>query len=415
MPLQTSPEQPIPVRTVARHISDWVARLGRVWVEGQITELSKRPGTNTVFLTLRDPVADVSLRITCGRGVCDAVDPPLADGQRVVVWAKPDFYLARGTLALTAFEIRPVGVGALLARLEQLKKVLAAEGLFATERKKPLPFLPRSVGVICGRESAAMRDVVDNARRRWPAVHLEVREVAVQGPYAVSQLIEALTELDRLAAVDVIIITRGGGSVEDLLPFSDEALCRAVAGALTPVVSAIGHEQDAPLLDFVADLRASTPTDAAKRVVPDVTEELARIARLRRGAWRALHSRVDREQAWLDALRSRPTVADPVSSIVTRRADAVRELRARAHRVVVTCVEGATRDIEHARARVAALSPAATLERGYAIAQTTEGVVVRDSSDVNPGDPLHIRLAKGAIDVTVDPAPPTAASAPPRP
>jgi exodeoxyribonuclease VII large subunit len=405
----------MPVRTVARHISEWVARLGRVWVEGQITELSKRPGTNTVFLTLRDPVADVSLRVTCARAVCDAVDPPLGDGQRVVVWAKPDFYLGRGTLALTAFEIRPVGVGALLARLEQLKKVLAAEGLFAADRKKSLPFLPRSVGVICGRESAAMRDVVGNARRRWPAVHLEVREVAVQGPYAVSQVVDALSELDRLAAVDVIVITRGGGSVEDLLPFSDEALCRAVANALTPVVSAIGHEQDTPLLDFVADVRASTPTDAAKRVVPDVTEELTRIVQLRRATWRALQTRVDREQAWLDALRSRPSMADPVAAIVERRADDVRALRARAHRVLVACVDAATHDVAHARARVAALSPAATLDRGYAIVQTTEGAVVRASTDVATGDPLRVRLAKGAIDVTVAAEPSRPGSAPPSP
>jgi exodeoxyribonuclease VII large subunit len=411
MALQTSPEQPIPVRTVARHISEWVARLGRVWVEGQITELSRRPGTSTVFITLRDPVADVSLRITCGRAVCDAVDPPLEDGQRVVVWAKPDFYLQRGTLALTAFEIRAVGVGTLLARLEQLKKLLAAEGLFAADRKRPLPFLPRSVGIICGRESAALRDVVDNARRRWPAVHLEVREVAVQGPYAVSQVIEALTELDRLAAVDVIVIARGGGSVEDLLPFSDEALCRAVAAALTPVVSAIGHEQDAPLLDFVADVRASTPTDAAKRIVPDVTEELARIASLRRSGWRAVRGRVEREQAWLAAVRSRPSVADPEAAIVARREDDVRALRRRAQRVLVTCIDAATHDVAHARARVAALSPAATLDRGYAIVQTTEGAVVRDSSDVATGDPLHVRLAKGHLAVTVAAEPPTPASA----
>jgi len=405
----------MPVRTVARHISEWVARLGRVWVEGQITELSKRPGTSTVFMTLRDPVADVSLRVTCARGVCDAVDPPLGDGQRVVVWAKPDFYLGRGTLALTAFEIRPVGVGALLARLEQLKKILATEGLFAAERKKALPFLPRSVGVICGRESAAMRDVVDNARRRWPAVHLEVREVAVQGPYAVSQVIDALAELDRLATVDVIVITRGGGSVEDLLPFSDEALCRAVATALTPVVSAIGHEQDTPLLDFVADVRASTPTDAAKRVVPDVVEELARIAQLRRRAHRAMTGRVAGEQSWLDAVRSRPCVADPITAIVDRRADAVRALRARAHRVLVACVDAATHDVAHARARVAALSPAATLDRGYAIVQTGEGAVVRDSTDVATGDPLHVRLAKGMLDVTVAAELSTPASAPPLP
>ncbi|HZG96062.1 MAG TPA: exodeoxyribonuclease VII large subunit [Mycobacteriales bacterium] len=400
MAVQSSAEQPIPVRTVARHIGEWVARLGRVWVEGQIAELSRRPGAGTVFITLRDPVADVSLRLTCARGVCDALDPPLQDGQRVVVWAKPDFYLNRGSLALTAFEIRPVGVGALLARLEHVKKVLAAEGLFAADRKRALPFLPRSVGLICGRESAAMRDVVNISRRRWPAVDLEVREVAVQGPFAVAAVIEALAELDRLAAVDVIIVTRGGGSVEDLLPFSDESLCRAAAACRTPVVSAIGHEQDAPLLDFVADLRASTPTDAAKRVVPDVTEELTRVARLRRSAWRAVTAKVEREASWVAAARSRPSLADPVAAIVDRRAEQVAALRARSHRVVAACVESAGRDVAHARARVGALSPAATLERGYAIVQTSGGDVVRDATDVQPGDPLTLRLAKGRLDVT---------------
>jgi exodeoxyribonuclease VII large subunit len=398
--VESSAEQPIPVRTVARHIGEWVARLGRVWVEGQITELSRRPGAGTVFITLRDPVADVSLRLTCARGVCDAVDPPLQDGQRVVVWAKPDFYLNRGSLALTAFEIRPVGVGALLARLEHVKKVLAAEGLFAADRKRALPFLPRSVGVICGRESAAMRDVVDISRRRWPAVDLEVREVAVQGPFAVAAVIEALGELDRLAAVDVIVVTRGGGSVEDLLPFSDESLCRAVAACRTPVVSAIGHEQDAPLLDFVADLRASTPTDAAKRVVPDVSEQLAVVARLRRGAWRAVTAKVDREASWVAAARSRPSLADPVAAIVERRAEQVTALRARSHRVLAACVDAASRDVGHARARVGALSPAATLERGYAIVQTADGDVVRDATDVQAGDALRVRLAKGRLDVT---------------
>ncbi|MDQ1710229.1 MAG: exodeoxyribonuclease large subunit [Frankiaceae bacterium] len=400
MPIETSAEQPIPVRTVARHIGEWVARLGRVWVEGQITELSKRPGAGTVFMTLRDPVADVSLRVTCGRGVCDAIEPPLVDGQRVVVWCKPDFYLGRGSLALTAFEIRPVGVGALLARLEQLKSMLAAEGLFAADRKKRLPFLPRSVGVISGGNSAALRDVVENTRRRWPAVHLEIREVAVQGMNATRDVIAAVGELDRLTAVDVIVIARGGGSVEDLLPFSDEALCRAVAACRTPVVSAIGHETDSPLLDFVADVRASTPTDAAKRVVPDVVEESRTVARLAAAGRRAMTDRIAREQAWLDAVRSRPSLADPIAG-VDHRATQVAALRARAHRVVTACIDGASRDVEHARARVAALSPAATLDRGYAVVRTPDGRIVRAAEDVSVGAPLRIRVARGDIDVTV--------------
>lgn len=400
MAVENSAEQPIPVRTVARHISEWVSRLGRVWVEGQITELSRRSATATVFLTLRDPVADVSLRVTCGRAVADAVAPPLADGQRVVIWCKPDFYIGRGSLALTAFEIRPVGVGALLARLEQLKSMLAAEGLFSADRKKKLPFLPRSVGVISGGNSAALRDVVENTRRRWPAVHLEIREVAVQGMNATREVIAAVGDLDRLTTVDVIIIARGGGSVEDLLPFSDEALCRAVAACRTPVISAIGHETDSPLLDFVADLRASTPTDAAKRVVPDVLEESRTVERMALAARRAMTQRIEREQSWLVGLRSRPSLADPGAG-VEARAVQVQAFRARAHRVVVACVERDSRDVENARLRVAALSPAATLERGYAVVRTLAGTIVLDPGDVSVGELLRIRVSRGDIDVTV--------------
>ena len=272
MAAPSTAEQPLPVRTVARHISEWVSRLGKVWVEGQVTEVSKRPGT--VFLTLRDPVADVSLRLTCSRGVCDAVVPPLADGARVVVHAKPDFYLSRGTLSLVAYEIRPVGVGELLARLERLKGVLAQEGLFAASRKKPLPFLPGVVGLVTGRASAAERDVLENARRRWPAVRFDVREVAVQGHLAVEQVVGALRSLDAAPEVDVIVLARGGGSVEDLLPFSDEALCRAVAACRTPVVSAIGHEPDSPL---------RRPRRRRALLDPDRRRQ-ARRARRRRGA-----------------------------------------------------------------------------------------------------------------------------------
>src|ERR1700730_11705968 len=297
MPLETSAESPVPVRTVLRLGGEGVGRVGRVWVEGQIAELNRRG--STVFLTLRDPVAAVSARVVCTQGVFDANDPPPAEGARAVIWARPDFNMARGSVSLTAMEIRTVGIGELLARLERLRRSLAAEGLFAAERKRALPFLPGVVGLICGRDSAAERDELRNAARRWPAVRFRVRQVAVQGPYAVSEIVEALQELDADPAVDVIIITRGGGSIEDLLPFSDESLVRAVAACRTPVVSAIGHEQDAPLLDYVADVRASTPTDAARRVVPDVAEQLALITQLRGRARRCLAGRLDRESSWL--------------------------------------------------------------------------------------------------------------------
>src|SRR4051794_3949773 len=358
MGLDNSAEAPLPVRTVARSIAEWVGRLGRVWVEGQVTQLSFRPGT--VFLTLRDPVADVSLSVTCARGVCDAVVPPLTEGARVVVHGKPVVHLLRGSLQLQALEIRPVGVGELLARLERLKGVLRAEGLFDPARKRPLPFLPRSVGLITGRASAAERDVLENARRRWPAVRFDVRNVAVQGHLAVEQCIGALAALDREPDVDVIVIARGGGSVEDLLPFSDEALCRAVVACRTPVVSAIGHEPDSPLLDGVADVRCSTPTDAGKRVVPDYAEEVARITGLRDRSRRVATGIVQRELARLEAMRSRPVLADPQTLVSVRRDDVV-SLSARARRCMTAALDRATHDLDHTRARVISLSPKATL------------------------------------------------------
>lgn len=394
MAASSTAETPLPVRTVARHIAEWVNRLGRVWVEGQITQISRRPGT--VFLTLRDPVADVSLSVTCARAVTDAVVPPLVEGARVVIHAKPDFYLSRGTLSLQAHDIRPVGVGELLARLERLKGVLAAEGLFARERKRPLPFLPGIVGLVTGRASAAERDVLENARRRWPAVRFDVREVAVQGHLAVEQVVGALRSLDAAAGVDVIVLARGGGSVEDLLPFSDELLCRAVAACRTPVVSAIGHEPDSPLVDLVADVRCSTPTDAGKRVVPDVAEELASVHGLRDRGRRVVVSAVHRERAGLAAARSRPVLADP-QVLVRVRTEAVNALRARVRRCTGAVLDTASRDLAHTRARVVALSPQATLDRGYAVVQHADGSVVRDAADVALTESLRLRVARGEL------------------
>ena len=399
MGLANSAEQPLPVRTVARSLAEWIDRLGRVWVEGQVTQVSKRPGT--VFLTLRDPVADMSLSVTCARAVCDAVVPPLAEGTRVVVHGKPEFYAGRGTLSLKAIEIRPVGVGELLARLERLKGVLAAEGLFAAERKRPLPFLPRRVGLVTGRASAAERDVLENARRRWPAVDFDVREVAVQGHLAVEQVIGALQALDASPEVDVIVIARGGGSVEDLLPFSDEALCRAVSRCRTPVVSAIGHEPDSPLLDLVADVRCSTPTDAGKRVVPDVREELQRVRQARDRARRVVTTLVAGERQRLDGLRSRPVLATP-HTLVERRHEEVAALRDRARRCTSSRLVSAQNDLDHVLARVVALSPQATLDRGYAVVQDEEGAVVRDADAVEPGADLQVRLASGTLLVTAE-------------
>lgn len=401
MALETSADKPIPVRTVLNMVGGWIGRLGRVWVEGQITELNRRGGT--VYLTLRDPAANISVRVVGARGVFD--NPAVADGARVVVHAKPDFYVNRGSFSLTAIEVRPVGVGELLARLEQLKRVLAAEGLFRPERKRRLPFLPGTVGLVCGRDSAAERDVLENARRRWPAVAFRIETVAVQGTQAVGEVVEALRKLDGDPAVDVIIITRGGGSLEDLLPFSDETLVRAVSAARTPIVSAIGHEQDTPLLDLVADLRASTPTDAAKRVVPDVREQQAMVRQLRDRGRRCVTGRIERELTWLTAVRSRPALADPVRE-VERKHEQVLAARDRARRALGVALDRAEDRLEHTRARLTALSPAATLERGYAIVQQADGAVVRAAADLTTGEAVWLRLPDGRRSAVVEPLDP---------
>ena len=398
--LTSSPEQPVPVRTVARAMADWIGRLGRVWVEGQVTEVSRRGGQPRCFFVLRDTAADMSLQVSCPRQLVDDLQPPLADGARVVVWLKPDFWTGRGQLTMTAYDVRPVGVGALLARLEQLRATLAAEGLFAAERKRPLPFLPGKVGLVTGRESAAERDVVENARRRWPGVAFAIENVAVQGPYAAAEVIAAIRRLDAEETVDVIVLARGGGSVEDLLPFSDEALVRAVAACVTPIVTAIGHETDAPLVDHVADRRASTPTDAAKLVVPDVAEELHRVHQLRGRAHRHLTARIDAELHRLAALVSRPSIADPLGQL-DRHATDLAAARERSRRAALGCVGTAAADIAHLAGQVAALSPQATLDRGYAVVQRATGAVVRDPAELSAAERLDVRVAAGRFAVTV--------------
>ena len=376
MALETSPESPAAVRTISRILSDWIGRLGAVWIDGQVAEYRPRPGARNHYLVLRDTDVDMSLSVVADVSIIGRLDPPLAEGQRILVHAKPDFWTGRGSLSMRAKEIRPVGIGALLAELARLKELLAAEGLFAPERKKPLPFIPTRIGLICGRASAAMEDVLANARERWPSIEFELREVPVQGVQAVPAVTQALAELDAMPEVDVIIITRGGGSVEDLLPFSNETLVRAVAACRTPVVSAIGHEQDAPLIDFVADLRASTPTDAAKRVVPSLREQAILVHGLRRRGSVVMGHLIDREQQALTNRRQRSR------SVVRSRLDA------------------AANDITHLAARVRSLSPAATLDRGYAIVMTDDGAIVRDASTVAAGAALDIRVAQGRLHAT---------------
>ncbi len=398
---RSTAENPWPVRVVNQKIGAWIAKLGWVWVDGQVAQITRRPGAQVVFLTLRDPAADLSLTITTNRDVLDLGAPNLAEGARVVLHAKPEFYPGRGTLSLRADEIRQVGVGELLARIERLKKLLAAEGLFDPRHKRRPPFLPHRIGLITGRASAAERDVQTNARRRWPAVDFRVINVAVQGPAAVPQIIDALQVLDRDPEVDVIILARGGGGVEDLLPFSDEALCRAVFACRTALISAIGHETDTPLVDFVADVRASTPTDAAKRVVPDLAEERQRIGQVRARLDRAVVGLLDREAHRLEALRSRPVLAKPEIMLDGRAGD-VAALRDRAGRCLAHRLDRAGDELRHTVARLRALSPAATMDRGYAIVQrAADGAVVRDPAEVRPGDALRVRVAAGELPATV--------------
>ncbi|WP_067535922.1 exodeoxyribonuclease VII large subunit [Nocardia crassostreae] len=389
----------MPVRTIAVKVAQWIDRLGAVWVEGQITQINLRPGTRTAFLVLRDTAADMSLSVTCDPDLLRSSAVPLQEGSRVVVYGKLQFFTGRGTVSLRITEIRPVGIGELLARIERLKALLAAEGLFDPRLKRPIPFLPNKIGLITGRASAAEHDVVTVATQRWPAVRFEIRNTAVQGPTAVPQILEAIAALDADPDVGVIVLARGGGSVEDLLPFSDETLCRAIVSAKTPIVSAIGHEPDNPLSDYVADLRAATPTDAAKRIVPDAAAETALLQELRARAAAALRGWVDREARGLQQLRSRPVLADPLR-LLEQRHDEVERLRTGARRAIdheLTRESTATR---HLREKLSALGPAATLARGYAVVQRVNGAdreVVRSIEDSPPGTQLRIHVADGAV------------------
>jgi exodeoxyribonuclease VII large subunit len=390
----TSADNPWPLRLLSMKISDYVDKMSVLWVEGQVVQLNRRPGSSVAYLTLRDTDADMSMSVSIRVTALDAMRARVEPGLRVVLQAKPEFWPARGSLMLDARQIRPVGVGELLARIEHLKQVLATEGLFAAERKRPLPFLPRRVGLICGRASAAEKDVVENARKRWPAVQFEIRTVAVQGSNAVTEVGAALAELDAMDDVDVIVITRGGGSVEDLLPFSNEALVRAVAAARTPVVSAIGHEVDAPLLDLVADRRASTPTDAAKLVVPDAAAEHESVALLRERARRTLGDRIRRGRQDLVTLRSRPVLADRTAYVRAQR-EGLTHLRGAGLRTVLARIHREQDRVEHLRRQARVLSPQSTLDRGYALVSTTDGEVVRSPEVLDADQLLRVRVAEG--------------------
>lgn len=395
---ETSSESPAPVRVVSEALKEYIDRLGPIWIEGEISELNERSG-GMAFMRLRDTSADMSISVMCYKSVL-ATAQPLPANARVVIHAKPSWFTKNGSLTMSAKEIRQVGVGELLARLEALKEKLALEGLFNSDRKVKLPLLPRTVGLICGRNTDAEKDVVENARRRWPAVQFEIREVAVQGAAAVVEVSQALQELEANPLVDVIIITRGGGSFEDLLPFSDETLVRLAASCKTPIVSAIGHEKDAPLLDLVADYRASTPTDAAKRVVPDIAQEISDIEKLRDRALRSLVARLDFEIQQITQLRNRPVMKDPIVMVTTRR-DELKALRDRALRGFASLIEIEKKELKGVRDHLRSLSPQSTMDRGYAVVQLTDGKILRDATKLKAGTALRIRVAKGETGATV--------------
>jgi exodeoxyribonuclease VII large subunit len=386
------------VRLLSSKIAEYVARMAPVWVEGQV--LNVKRWKHLVFVTLRDTEENMSMRATLPASEVDALGTPLEDGARVVIHAKAQWWPKSGDLQMVGKEVRAVGLGDLLARIEMLKSALAAEGLFAAERKVPLPMLPRLVGLVCATQGDAEHDVVQNAQRRWPAVRFEIRRVTVQGARAVPETIAAMRELDADPRIDVIVVARGGGSLEDLLAFSDETLVRAASAVKTPLVSAIGHEKDSPLLDLVADYRASTPTDAGKRIVPDAAQERALLEGSRALAIAAVKVGISREHRALLQLRTRPVMAYPVRMIDPYRArlTQIHEASGRALVAILTRADATARQLA---ATLRALSPQSTLDRGYAVVRDAAGAVVRDASALRSGDLVSLRLARGEADAQV--------------
>lgn len=392
----TTRDNPWPLSRLTQNIKIYVDRMSALWVEGQVVQYNPRPGSRMAFFTLRDTESDTSMTVTAFPNVITAIGAGFEEGVKVVARVKPVFWERSGSLNLQAAEVHLQGLGDLLAQIERLRQRLAAEGLFDTDRKKPLPFLPRVIGLVCGRNAKAKDDVIVNASARWPAARFEVREVAVQGQYAVREVTQAIAELDSLPQVDVIVVARGGGSVEDLLPFSDEALVRAAAQASTPLVSAIGHEGDAPLLDYVADYRASTPTDAARRIVPDLAQELDGLARAREGMRSAIQRRLAQERYNLDLLVSRPIFLAPAATLEPHRTfidSALTSLRTQVERRL----NSERQSILQASATLQALSPQATLERGYSMLRLPSGELVRDASQVPKGTLVEGILAQGRL------------------
>ena len=392
----TTRDNPWPLSRLTQNIKIYVDRMSALWVEGQVVQYNPRPGSRMAFFTLRDTESDTSMTVTAFPNVITAIGAGFEEGVKVVARVKPVFWERSGSLNLQAAEVHLQGLGDLLAQIERLRQRLAAEGLFDADRKKPLPFLPRVIGLVCGRNAKAKDDVIVNASARWPGARFEVREVAVQGQYAVREVTQAIADLDSLPQVDVIVVARGGGAVEDLLPFSDEALVRAAAQTSTPLVSAIGHEGDAPLLDYVADYRASTPTDAARRIVPDLAQELDGLARAREGMRSASQRRLAQERYNLDLLVSRPIFLAPAATLEPHRTfidSALTSLRTQVERRL----NSERQSILQASATLQALSPQATLERGYSMLRLPSGELVRDASQVPKGTLVEGILAQGRL------------------
>lgn len=389
---------------MSEKIAAWIDRLGQVWIEGEITQWQLRGGH--VYGKLKDLGQDATVSFTVWRSVAQRLTSEFAQGDRVIALVKPNFWVKGGSLTVQVFELSHVGLGELLERLERLRRQLQAEGLFDPSRKRPLPFLPGLIGLVTGRDSDAEKDVIRNATLRWPGVRFKIHYAAVQGDRAAAEVAAGIEALDRDPEVEVIVVARGGGDFQNLLPFSDERVVRAAAGASTPLVSAIGHEADRPLLDEVADLRASTPTDAAKRVVPDVGEELAGLDQARARMSARLGQLLAHETDRVLQLRGRPVLAQP-ERIVDERAEELVRWVARGTELADRAVEDRGLALGEARARLGALSPRATLERGYAIAQLTAadgaaGAVLRDPADAPEGARIRLSLAGGRLDATSD-------------
>ena len=398
-PRESSPQAPTSVSRLNETIRDFVQRWNAVWVEGEVTSWNVRGGH--VFGRLKDAASDAAISFRLWSSTLQRLPEKISVGDRVVACVKPDYFIKSGDFTFTVSSMRHTGLGDQLERLERLRAQLRAEGLFDASRKRPIPFLPHVVGLITGERSDAEKDVHRNAELRWPQVHFRTIHAAVQGDRCVPETIAALKVLDADPDVDVIVIARGGGDPQTLLGFSDERLLRAVAAAATPVVSAIGHENDHPLLDDVADLRASTPTDAAKKIVPDVAEQRALVQQLRSRARSRLTQRLGHDIAQLEQLRSRPVLRDP-ESLLTGRAQEVWTLQSRGREVVRRRMDAAATATAELRAALRALSPGATLARGYAIAHVGEGVIVRDASQVPAGTDVVVTVARGSFTARSD-------------